>query len=115
MDRVAPGPTGVQIIIIHKDDYHVLSIPSLFGDDVCEAEYWHPGIYILESGAMGGSGNAGSASDGDKKDSTGTGASRHPDQHGRPGIYIPGSGAMGGCGNAASASYGERQYWDQSI
>jgi hypothetical protein len=58
---------------------------------------------------MGGGEKAGSASDGDKKDSTGTRASFYPDQHGQPGIYMPESRAMGGSGKAGSASNGDKE------
>jgi hypothetical protein len=53
--------------------------------------------------------NAGGAGDGGKKESTGTRASRHPDQHGQPSISVQEPEAMDGGGKAERAGGGDIQ------
>ena len=67
------------------------------------------GIYLPEAGTMDGGGKAGSASDGDKEDTTRARTSKHPDQHGQSGIYLLESGVMGGGGKVGSVSNGDKK------
>ncbi len=55
---------------------------------------------------MDGGGRAGGASDGNKKESAGSRASRHADQHGQPGINTMESRTVDGGGKAGGASNG---------